>query len=82
MLRRLAFNTIIYVDDIVELPPQYDDCVAVKRLHIVALSTGTSGHLSNQQNGILATESRREVDGWVSLTGRTLEDNKPIIELQ
>jgi hypothetical protein len=138
MCDRLPFGTFIHFDRIVLLQPRFEDCIAVKRLHVIAISkndhytsgssssskyvsgatrvssssssssssrgvsTGgrSSGAVSRSANsagvsGTTTTSAPRSgsdssrvyahpytrVDGWVSLTGRTIEDSAPMVEL-
>lgn len=75
---RLPFGTIIFVDSVVDLKPQYDDCINVQRLHVTSICDIS---ITNNQHATMKDYigGQTVVNGWVSLTGRTVEDSAAIV---
>lgn len=68
------------------MPPPFDDCIAVKRIHVTGIFGGFASVESKACINVvdyigLGNDNFTLCDGWVSLTGRTLEDSAPIIEI-
>ena len=72
-------------DRVQELLPQYSDCVPVGRLHVIAIVDTPSSAPHDMSLSSLSTvdllRRARRMDGWVSVSGRTLEDHDPILSI-
>jgi hypothetical protein len=81
----LSLSDIILFDRSEQLLPQYSDCVPVRRLHVFAVIDNKTS-LSPRDTSLLSqdallVQSSRRLDGWVSVSGRTIEDNAPILSI-